>query len=187
MPICSCSWLCSGTTLSGSSSITATVTRSPPTIRPTTPSHTRTVVRASRSENALIAPWCRTGAGRGASILGSDSPSTGRATTTRDQAMTVAIRTEGLSKRYGDTVALDALELTVQAGEVYGYLGPHGAGKTTTIRLLLGLLRPSAGRAELFGLDAWRNPVEAHRRVAAAIMLALAGGAMIPRLTLLSR
>ena len=80
--------------------------------------------------------------------------------------MTVAIRTEGLSKRYGDAVALDALELTIAAGEVYGYLGPNGAGKTTTIRLLLGLLRPSAGRAELFGIDAWRDPVEAHRRVA---------------------
>jgi ABC-2 type transport system ATP-binding protein len=77
-----------------------------------------------------------------------------------------AIRTEGLSKRYGDTVALDALELTVRRGEVYGYLGPNGAGKTTTIRLLLGLHRPSAGRAELFGVDAWRDPVAAHRRVA---------------------
>ena len=79
--------------------------------------------------------------------------------------MTVAIRTEGLSKRYGDTLALDALDLTVEPGEVYGYLGPNGAGKTTTIRLLLGLLRPGAGRAELYGVDAWRDPVEAHRRV----------------------
>jgi polyether ionophore transport system ATP-binding protein len=77
-----------------------------------------------------------------------------------------AIRTEGLSKRYGDTVALDALDLTVRRGEVYGYLGPNGAGKTTTIRLLLGLHRPSAGRGELFGVDAWRDPVAAHRRVA---------------------
>ena len=77
-----------------------------------------------------------------------------------------AIRTESLSKRYGDTLALDALDLAVREGEVYGYLGPNGAGKTTTIRLLLGLHRPSAGRAELFGLDAWREPVEAHRRVA---------------------
>jgi ABC-2 type transport system ATP-binding protein len=77
-----------------------------------------------------------------------------------------AIRTEGLCKRYGDTVALDALELTVAEGEVYGYLGPNGAGKTTTIRLLLGLHRPSAGRCELFGIDAWRDPVAAHRRVA---------------------
>jgi ABC-2 type transport system ATP-binding protein len=80
--------------------------------------------------------------------------------------MPSAILTEGLSKRYGDTLALDALVLTVQPGEVYGYLGPNGAGKTTTIRLLLGLHRPSAGRAELFGVDAWRDPVSAHRRVA---------------------
>lgn len=80
--------------------------------------------------------------------------------------MTPAIQVQGLSKRYGSTLALDSLELAVQPGEVYGYLGPNGSGKTTTIRLLLGLHRPSAGRAELFGLDAWRDPVEAHRRVA---------------------
>jgi ABC-2 type transport system ATP-binding protein len=77
-----------------------------------------------------------------------------------------AIRTEGLSKRYGDTLALDSLDLVVEEGEVYGYLGPNGAGKTTTIRLLLGLHRPTAGRAELFGIDAWRDPVAAHRRLA---------------------
>jgi len=77
-----------------------------------------------------------------------------------------AIRTEGLSKRYGSTLALDRLDLTVGEGEVYGYLGPNGSGKTTTIRLLLGLHRPSGGRAELFGLDAWGDPVGAHRRVA---------------------
>ena len=77
-----------------------------------------------------------------------------------------AIRTSGLTKRYGETVALDALDLAVEPGEVYGYLGPNGAGKTTTIRLLLGLLRPSRGRAELFGVDAWADPVAAHRRIA---------------------
>ncbi|HWK18380.1 MAG TPA: ABC transporter ATP-binding protein [Solirubrobacteraceae bacterium] len=77
-----------------------------------------------------------------------------------------AITTEGLTKRYGDTVALDGLDLQVEAGEVYGYLGPNGAGKTTTIRLLLGLHRPTAGRAELFSVDAWADPVQAHRRVA---------------------
>ena len=77
-----------------------------------------------------------------------------------------AIRTEKLTKRYGTTLALDALELAVEPGEVYGYLGPNGAGKTTTIRLLLGLHRPTAGRAELFGVDAWRDPVDAHRRLA---------------------
>ncbi len=80
--------------------------------------------------------------------------------------MVSAIRAEGLTKRYGETLALDALDLTVAEGEVYGYLGPNGAGKTTTIRLLLGLHRPSAGRAEVFGLDAWSDPVSAHRRVA---------------------
>jgi ABC-2 type transport system ATP-binding protein len=77
-----------------------------------------------------------------------------------------AIHTQGLTKRYGETLALDSLDLVVREGEVYGYLGPNGAGKTTTIRLLLGLHRASAGRAELFGIDAWGEPVTAHRRVA---------------------
>ncbi|MGN6380322.1 MAG: ABC transporter ATP-binding protein, partial [Gaiellales bacterium] len=77
-----------------------------------------------------------------------------------------AIHTEGLTKRYGSTLALDALDLEIAAGEVYGYLGPNGAGKTTTIRLLLGLHRPTAGSARLFGMDAWSNPVTAHRRLA---------------------
>jgi ABC-2 type transport system ATP-binding protein len=81
--------------------------------------------------------------------------------------MTVAaIRTENLSKRYGSTPALNSLNLAIAEGEVYGYLGPNGAGKTTTIRLLLGAHRPSRGRAELFGVDAWADPVRAHRRVA---------------------
>ncbi len=78
----------------------------------------------------------------------------------------MAIRTQQLTKSYGDTLALDSLELEVVAGEVYGYLGPNGAGKTTTIRLLLGLHRPSSGRAELLGIDSWGSPVNAHRSVA---------------------
>lgn len=77
-----------------------------------------------------------------------------------------AIRTEGLTKRYGDVAALDHLDLEVAQGEVVGYLGPNGAGKTTTIRLLLGLINPTAGRGEIFGLDCQRQPVEAHRRLA---------------------
>ena len=80
--------------------------------------------------------------------------------------MQSVIHTEGLSKRYGSTLALEGLDLAVKEGEVYGYLGPNGSGKTTTIRLLLGLHRPSGGRAELFGVDAWREAVPAHRRVA---------------------
>ncbi len=77
-----------------------------------------------------------------------------------------AIHAEGLTKRYGETLALDGLDLSIEPGEVYGYLGPNGAGKTTTIHLLLGIHRPTRGRAELFGVDAWADPVEAHRRVA---------------------
>jgi ABC-2 type transport system ATP-binding protein len=83
-----------------------------------------------------------------------------------DPSMQPAIHAEGLSKRYGSTLALDRLDLSVREGEVYGYLGPNGSGKTTTIRLLLGLHRPSGGRAELFGVDGWADPVRAHRRVA---------------------
>ncbi len=77
-----------------------------------------------------------------------------------------AIRAEGLTKRYGETLALDSLDLSIEPGEVYGYLGPNGAGKTTTIRLLLGIHRATRGRAELFGVDGWADPVTAHRRVA---------------------
>ena len=77
-----------------------------------------------------------------------------------------AIRTEGLSKRYGRISALTGLDLEIGRGEVVGYLGPNGAGKTTTIRLLLGLARPTAGRAEIFGLDTQRQTAAAHRNLA---------------------
>jgi ABC-2 type transport system ATP-binding protein len=82
------------------------------------------------------------------------------------RGVAVAIRTEGLAKYFGDVAALRALELEVGEGEVLGYLGPNGAGKTTTIRCLLGLIRASAGRAEIFGVDAQARPAEAHRRLA---------------------
>ncbi len=61
------------------------------------------------------------------------------------------ILTRGLCRRFGDNVVLDGLDLEVRKGEVFGFLGPNGSGKTTTIRLLLGLLLPSAGEIELFG------------------------------------
>jgi ABC-2 type transport system ATP-binding protein len=77
-----------------------------------------------------------------------------------------AIRTAALGKRFGDFEALHDLDLEVATGETFGYLGPNGAGKTVTIRLLLGLLRPSAGRAEIFGLDAHRETIAAHARLA---------------------
>ncbi|HEU5003081.1 MAG TPA: ABC transporter ATP-binding protein [Actinomycetota bacterium] len=77
-----------------------------------------------------------------------------------------AIRTEGLSKRFGSVQALSDLNLELAPGEVLGYLGPNGAGKTTTIRLLLGMIRPTAGSASIFGLDSHRDTVAAHRRLA---------------------
>ena len=61
------------------------------------------------------------------------------------------IRAEGLTKRYGDVHAVDAVDLQVQRGEIYAFLGLNGAGKTTTIRMLLGMIRPSAGGVSLFG------------------------------------
>jgi ABC-2 type transport system ATP-binding protein len=76
-----------------------------------------------------------------------------------------AIRAEGLSKRFGPTLALDDLHLTVDPGEVFGFLGPNGAGKSTTIRLLLGLIRPTSGRAWLFGDDV-ADVTAAHRHLA---------------------
>src|SRR5919107_1092649 len=66
----------------------------------------------------------------------------------------VPLRTKNLTKRYGDLTAVDDLTLDVRAGEVFGFLGPNGAGKSTTIRLVLGLARPSAGRVVVFGVDA---------------------------------
>ena len=78
----------------------------------------------------------------------------------------LAIRVEGLTKRYRSVAALDHLDLEVAPGEVIGYLGPNGAGKTTTIKLLLGLISPSGGRAEIFGADCQRRPDETHRRLA---------------------
>ena len=63
------------------------------------------------------------------------------------------IRTENLTRRFGDFLAVDGVTFSVNAGEVVGYLGPNGSGKTTTIRMLLGLLRPSAGNARVLGFD----------------------------------
>ena len=80
--------------------------------------------------------------------------------------MADAIRTVGLEKRFGATLAVDGLDLTVAEGEVHGFLGPNGAGKTTTLRLLLGMLHPDGGEATLLGRDPWRDTVELHARLA---------------------
>ena len=80
--------------------------------------------------------------------------------------MTDAISVAGLVKTFGPTRALDGLDLTIDTGEVHGFLGPNGSGKTTTIRVLLGLIRADAGDVSLLGGDPWRDAVELHRRLA---------------------
>ncbi|HET8682181.1 MAG TPA: ABC transporter ATP-binding protein, partial [Micromonosporaceae bacterium] len=76
-----------------------------------------------------------------------------------------AIRTEGLVKTYGRNRGLAGLDLAVRTGEVYGFLGPNGAGKTTTIRVLLDLIRPTAGQARVLGLDPRADGVALRRRL----------------------
>jgi ABC-2 type transport system ATP-binding protein len=78
---------------------------------------------------------------------------------------TPIVRTIGLTKRYGSVVALDGLDLEVPDGVVFGLLGPNGAGKTTTIRLLTGLARPTAGRAEVAGIEAGPDSPDLQRRI----------------------
>src|SRR3954447_18111961 len=67
--------------------------------------------------------------------------------------MTAPVEVRGLVKRYGEITAVDDVDLTVEAGDVYGYLGPNGAGKTTSLRMMLGLIRPTSGAVRLFGRD----------------------------------
>jgi ABC-2 type transport system ATP-binding protein len=77
-----------------------------------------------------------------------------------------AISITALTKSFGRTKALDALDLTVATGEVHGFLGPNGSGKTTTIRVLLGLLRADSGTVRMLGGDPWRDAVALHGRLA---------------------
>ncbi len=75
------------------------------------------------------------------------------------------IQTQDLTKRFGDFTAVDHVSFSVRAGEVVGYLGPNGSGKTTTIRMLLGLLIPSEGSAQVLGFDATRQTEQVRARV----------------------
>jgi len=77
----------------------------------------------------------------------------------------VVIRAEQLTKRYGANLAVDHIDLEVDAGEIVGILGPNGSGKTTTILMLLGLTEPTGGRAVVAGFDPLRDPLEVKRRV----------------------
>ncbi|MCP4663823.1 MAG: ABC transporter ATP-binding protein [bacterium] len=76
-----------------------------------------------------------------------------------------AIETVGLTKRYGDELAVNDLSLQIPTGTVFGFIGPNGAGKTTTIRILMGLLRKSVGQAHVLGLDVDERPAAMRQRV----------------------
>ena len=75
------------------------------------------------------------------------------------------IETEGLSRRFGDLMAVRDVSLQVRRGEIFGVLGPNGAGKSTTIRMLCGILDPTSGRGTVVGYDIARDPEEVKRRI----------------------
>src|SRR5258708_6382529 len=92
---------------------------------------------------------------------------------------TQGIRLSGPTKRYGEGVlAVDALDLSVYAGQVFGLLGPNGAGKTTALRMLLGLVRPTAGQAHIFG-----QRIRGSDRVLERVGALVEGPAFVPHLT----
>src|SRR3972149_6470873 len=78
---------------------------------------------------------------------------------------TNVVETHGLAKYYGRRRGLESLDMEVRAGEVYGFLGPNGAGKTTAIRVLLDLIRPTAGRAQVFGQSPRAGGAALRRRI----------------------
>lgn len=78
---------------------------------------------------------------------------------------TLAIETSGLRRSFGAITAVDRLDLRVQRGEIYGLIGPDGAGKTTTLRMLCGVLRPDAGSARVVGIDVVRDPERVRRHI----------------------
>jgi ABC-2 type transport system ATP-binding protein len=76
-----------------------------------------------------------------------------------------SISTQSLSRRFGDLIAVDDVNLQVAPGQFFGFLGPNGAGKSTTIKMLTGLLAPSSGKIEILGLDLDQHPVEVKRQI----------------------
>src|SRR5882724_12781731 len=93
--------------------------------------------------------------------------------------MAPAIETQGLTRHFGAVRAVDGLDLSVEAGQFFGFLGPNGAGKSTTIKMLTGLLAPSSGTIQVLGLDLIANPVEVKRQIG----VVPEGMALVGRLT----
>ena len=75
------------------------------------------------------------------------------------------IEIKSVTKTYGSHIALENMNLSVEAGEIFGFLGPNGAGKTTAIRILTGFLNPSSGSAYIFGMNCWRQTVGINKRI----------------------
>jgi ABC-2 type transport system ATP-binding protein len=86
-------------------------------------------------------------------------------TNAEPSAWSPAIATEHLTRRFGDLIAVQDVNLRVAPGQFFGFLGPNGAGKSTTIKMLTGLLAPSSGRMQILGVDFTENPVEVKRQI----------------------
>lgn len=76
------------------------------------------------------------------------------------------LKVENVTKKFGKFIALNGINMELEKGEVYGFIGPNGAGKTTTIRILLGIYKATSGITNIFGLDAWKDAVEIHKKMA---------------------
>ncbi|WP_425313581.1 ATP-binding cassette domain-containing protein [Plantibacter flavus] len=142
------------------------------TARQTAPSPSESVSVAPPQEE-VIAPAAapKRPVGRPASTPPSAAPSSPAATTAQrteaadDDAHPVVLSISGLVKQFGDTVAVDGVDLEVRRGSFYGIVGPNGAGKTTTLSMVTGLLRPDAGSITVQGVDVWQDPAEAKRAI----------------------
>jgi ABC-2 type transport system ATP-binding protein len=88
---------------------------------------------------------------------------------TVDHSQAIIIATDGLTKTFAHLTAVSNLNMEVRRGDIFGFLGPNGSGKTTTIRMLLGLLRPTTGRIQVFGMDNAAHLAEILPRVGAIV------------------
>ena len=115
---------------------------------------------------AVPAAAPRAGRGRAPAAGSRARPPVARASVRPERAAPaaeVALSVAGLSKIFGDTVAVDEIDLEVHSGAFFGFVGPNGAGKTTTLSMVTGLLRPDAGSVSVYGADVWTNPIVAKR------------------------
>ncbi|WP_371743565.1 ABC transporter ATP-binding protein [Plantibacter sp. MCCC 1A11337] len=141
------------------------------TARQATPAPSGSVSVAPPGEEAVTpAAAPKRPAGRPAPTPSSAATSSPAATPQRseadgDGAHPVVLSISGLVKQFGDTVAVDGVDLEVRRGSFYGIVGPNGAGKTTTLSMVTGLLRPDAGSITVQGVDVWQDPAEAKRAI----------------------